>query len=164
MKTAVPPSARESWRTFTCKICPDHAEGGAYAGIGLQALEMLTKTVDCKLKGNRGLAKKRTPHDSCFVNKHLITAVERKSGFLMATYSADRSSTVVAAGIKQLFSRVPAWFFKSITYDQGREFFNDKRMDHHFGTASSFRHAGCPGERGLNERTNGLLRQFFPRT
>ncbi|WP_300786122.1 IS30 family transposase, partial [uncultured Desulfovibrio sp.] len=71
---------------------------------------------------------------------------------------------VVAAGIKQLFSRVPAWFFKSITYDQGREFFNYKRTDHHFGTASSFRHAGCPGERGLNERTNGLLRQFFPRT
>ena len=81
----------------------------------------------------------------------------------MATYSADRSSTVVAAGIKQLFSRVPAWFFTSITYDQGKEFFNDKQMDHHFGTASSFRHAGCPGERGLNERTNGLLRQFFPR-
>ena len=47
---------------------------------------------------------------------YIITAVERKSGFLMATYSADRSSTVVAAGIKQLFSRVPAWFFKSITY------------------------------------------------
>ena len=47
---------------------------------------------------------------------YIITAVERKSGFLMATYSVDRSSTVVAAGIKQLFSRVPAWFFKSITY------------------------------------------------
>ena len=95
---------------------------------------------------------------------YIITAVERKSGFLMATYSADRSSAVVAAGIKQLFSRVPAWFFKSITYDQGKEFFNDKQIDQHFGTASYFCHAGCPGERGLNEQTNGLLRQFFPRT
>ena len=95
---------------------------------------------------------------------YIITAVERKSGFLMAMYSADRSSAVVAAGIKQLFSRVPGWFFKSITYDQGKEFFNYKQIDQHFGTASYFCHAGCPGERGLNEQTNGLLRQFFPRT
>lgn len=32
------------------------------------------------------------------------------------------------------------------------------------GTASSFCRAGCPGERGINEQTNGLLWQFFPRT
>ena len=54
-------------------------------------------------------------------------------------------------------------FFKSITYDQGKEFSNYHEIDEHFGTTSYFCHAGCPGERGLNEQTNGLLRQFFPR-
>ena len=82
----------------------------------------------------------------------------------MAGYSASRSSSDVAAAIEQMFSKVPAGFFKSITYDQGKEFFNYKQIDKRFGTASYFCHAGCPGERGLNEQTNGLLRQFFPRT
>lgn len=95
---------------------------------------------------------------------YIVTAVERKSGFLMAGYSASRSSSDVAAAIEQLFSHVPAGFFKSITYDQGKEFFNYKQIDKRFGTASYFCHAGCPGERGLNEQTNGLLRQFFPRS
>ena len=51
-------------------------------------------------------------------------------------------------------------FFKSITYDQGKEVSNYQEIDEHFGTSSYFCHAGCPGERGLNEQTNGLLRQF----
>ena len=93
----------------------------------------------------------------------ILTAVERKSGFLMATSCASRASKEVASAIEELFSCVPAKFFKSITYDQGKEFFNYKQIEEHFGTASYFCHAGCPGERGLNEQTNGLLRQFFPR-
>lgn len=93
----------------------------------------------------------------------ILTAVERKSGFLMATYCARRTSLDVSAALKELFSCVPKRFFKSITYDQGKEFFNYQQIDEYFGTASYFCHAGCPGERGLNEQTNGLLRQFFPR-
>ena len=93
----------------------------------------------------------------------ILTAVERKSGFLMATYCARRTSQDVSAALKELFSCVPKRFFKSITYDQGKEFFNYQQIDEYFGTASYFCHAGCPGERGLNEQTNGLLRQFFPR-
>ena len=93
----------------------------------------------------------------------ILTAVERKSGFLMAASCASRTSRAVSAAIEELFSDVPAKFFKSITYDQGKEFFNYKQIDERFGTASYFCHAGCPGERGLNEQTNGLLRQFFPR-
>ena len=93
----------------------------------------------------------------------ILTAVERKSGFLMATSCARRTSQDVSAALKELFSCVPKRFFKSITYDQGKEFFNYQQIDEYFGTASYFCHAGCPGERGLNEQTNGLLRQFFPR-
>ncbi|WP_353867099.1 DDE-type integrase/transposase/recombinase [uncultured Desulfovibrio sp.] len=52
---------------------------------------------------------------------YIVTAVERKSGFFMAGYSASRSSSDVAAAIEQMFSKVPAGFFKSITYDQGKE-------------------------------------------
>ena len=81
----------------------------------------------------------------------------------MAAYSAKRTSTDISSAIIKLFSHVPKEFFRSITYDQGKEFLNYKRIDAHFGTASYFCHAGCPGERGLNEQTNGLLRQFFPR-
>ena len=81
----------------------------------------------------------------------------------MAIICARRTSQDVSVALKELFSCVPKRFFKSITYDQGKEFFNYKQIDKHFGTASYFCHAGCPGERGLNEQTNGLLRQFFPR-
>lgn len=94
---------------------------------------------------------------------YILTAVERKSGFLMAAYSAKRTSADISSVIIKLFSHVPKGFFRSITYDQGKEFLNYKQIDMHFGTASYFCHAGCPGERGLNEQTNGLLRQFFPR-
>ena len=93
----------------------------------------------------------------------ILTAVERKSGFLMAGCCASRTSQDVSVALKELFSCVPKRFFKSITYDQGKEFSNYQEIDEHFGTSSYFCHAGCPGERGLNEQTNGLLRQFFPR-
>ena len=74
---------------------------------------------------------------------YIVTAVERKSGFFMAGYSASRSSSDVAAAIEQMFSKVPAGFFKSITYDQGKEFFNYKQIDKRFGTASYFCREYC---------------------
>ena len=95
---------------------------------------------------------------------YLVTAVERKSGFLMAGYSATGSSAEVATVITHLFSRVPASFFKSIAHDQSKKFFTCQQKDKRLGTVSQVCHAACPGERGLNEQTNGLLRQFFPRS
>ena len=82
----------------------------------------------------------------------------------MAGCSATRSSADVAKVIEHLFSRVPASFFKSIAHDQGKKFFTCQQKDKRFGTVRHVCHAACPGERGLNEQTNGLLRQFFPRS
>jgi IS30 family transposase len=66
-------------------------------------------------------------------------AVERKSGFLIATYR------------------------HTLTYDKGREFFGFRQVDEALQVKSYFCHPGFPGERALNEQSNGLLRQFFPR-
>lgn len=94
---------------------------------------------------------------------YILTAVERKSGFLMAAFCRTRNVECVSSCLKELFSCVPARYRHTLTYDRGKEFFGFRQVDEALQVKSYFCHPGCPGERALNEQSNGLLRQFFPR-
>ena len=94
---------------------------------------------------------------------YILTAVERKSGFLMAAFCRTRNVECVSSCLKKLFSCVPACYRHTLTYDRGKEFFGFRQVDEALQVKSYFCHPGCPGERALNEQSNGLLRQFFPR-
>lgn len=57
---------------------------------------------------------------------------------------------------------LPAQLRRSLTYDQGQEMREHRLFTKHTKMRVYFAHPQCPWERGTNENTNGLLRQFFP--
>jgi IS30 family transposase len=52
---------------------------------------------------------------------------------------------------------------RSITFDNGTEFARCHRLEKHLGLELYFADPGCPYQRGTNENTNGLIRQYFPK-
>ena len=51
----------------------------------------------------------------------------------------------------------------SITFDNGTEFARCHRLEKHLGLRLYFADPGCPYQRGTNENTNGLIRQYYPK-
>ena len=91
----------------------------------------------------------------------LVTLVERKSGFLRAAKVQDRQAPRVRRKIEHLLGDLPARLRRSLTFDNGKEFSNHECLSRRLDCAVYFAHAYCSWERGTNENTNGLLRQFF---
>ena len=65
----------------------------------------------------------------------------------------------IEASINQWLSQVPSHLFKSITFDCGKEFSNWKSISNAHDIDIFFADPGCPGQRGLIEHSNGLLRR-----
>lgn len=93
----------------------------------------------------------------------VVTMVERKSQYLRVrkTKSLKSADTMRAAcdGLKDL----PKAMLRTTTLDNGKEFAEHGRLTDRLGIDVYFAHPYAPHERGLNENTNGLLRQFFPK-
>ena len=93
---------------------------------------------------------------------HLLTNVERKSGYLVAT-RLDRATTEdVNSFTIKYFRNIPREKRLSITYDNGSEFSGHDIIEEQTGMTAYFAFPYHSWERGTNENTNGLLRQFFP--
>lgn len=93
---------------------------------------------------------------------YLITVVERKSKFTLIKRVADRQSEQMAKAIVQLL-RPYKDNVLTITADNGKEFTHHKKISKNLKAAVYFAHPYHAWERGLNENTNGLLRQYFPK-
>lgn len=94
----------------------------------------------------------------------IVTNVERKSGFLMASKVTRKTAEEVYDVTVEDFEDLPPPELKiSITYDNGREFAWHKMIEGTTKITVYFAHAYSPWERGSNENTNGLLRQFIPK-
>lgn len=96
-------------------------------------------------------------------NGAILTNVERKSGFLLAKQISKNTSESVLDSTIDLFKEIPDEFKITITYDNGREFAQHRLIEYYTNMTVYFAHAYSPWERGTNENTNGLLRQFFPK-
>lgn len=93
------------------------------------------------------------------------TLVERTSGFTMLLCLPDnRRAATVAAVMQQQIETLPTQLRRSITWDQGIEMADHARFTVATGIPIYFCHPHAPWERGTNENTNGLLRQYLPRT
>ena len=90
------------------------------------------------------------------------TVVERKTRYLMLVKLKNRSSEEVTKQFTKRFRKLPGELRKSLTYDQGREMADHKKLSKDAEITVYFAHKGSPWERGTSENTNGLLRQFFP--
>ena len=96
-------------------------------------------------------------------NSHMVTLVERQTRYVMlAKVPSCDTRTVVAALIKQS-RQLPDELYRSLTWDRGKELTDHKRFTMATDIAVYFCDPQSPWQRGSNENTNRLLRQYFPR-
>jgi IS30 family transposase len=96
-------------------------------------------------------------------NSHIATLVERHSRYVMlAKVSGKDSPSVIDALIKQAH-KLPKELYKSLTWDRGSEMAEHQRFTLATDIAVYLCDPYHPWQRGSNENTNGLLRQYFPK-
>lgn len=94
---------------------------------------------------------------------YIATVVERKSRYLLANkLESKMAATLTAQGIKS-FRSIPRKMRKTLTVDNGSEFAQFKEYEEKTGLDIYFAKPYSPWQRGANENTNGLLRQYFPK-
>lgn len=93
----------------------------------------------------------------------IATLVERQSRFVMLVKVASKDSEAVVDALIRHASKLPRELYKSLTWDRGSEMADHNR----FTVATDIEVYFCdpqhPWQRGSNENTNGLLRQYFPK-
>ena len=92
----------------------------------------------------------------------LVTAVERKTKFTCMSKVEKRSAELVTKALVKMLHPFKEQVH-TITVDNGKEFANHKEIAKALETDVYFAHPYCSWERGLNENTNGLIRQYFPK-
>ncbi|QUT00618.1 IS30 family transposase [Proteus terrae] len=96
-------------------------------------------------------------------NSYIVTLVERHSRYVMlAKISDNKTATVIAALIKQA-QQLPAELYKTLTWDRGVEMTNHAVFTVATDIQVYFCDPQSPWQRGSNENTNRLLRQYFPK-
>ncbi len=96
-------------------------------------------------------------------NSYIMTLVERHTRYVMLAKLTDKSTqTVVSALIKQA-KTLPTELYKSLTWDRGKELTDHRRFSLATDIDVYFCDPRSPWQRGSNENTNGLLRQYFPK-
>ena len=95
-------------------------------------------------------------------NTYIATLVERQTHYVMLAKVAGKDTrTVVTALIKQA-KKLPKELYKSLTWDRGKELTAHRRFTLATNIDVYFCDPQSPWQRGSNENTNGLLRQYFP--
>jgi len=93
----------------------------------------------------------------------LLTLVERKSRYTLISPLARKTAEATRRATVQRLAP-HARHVHTLTFDNGREFAAHTRMAEALGARVYFAHPYASWERGLNENTNGLIRQYFPKT
>lgn len=92
------------------------------------------------------------------------TLVERTTRYtLMVPLGRKKDAVSVRKAYARAMRTIPKELTKTLTYDQGKEMSEHKRFTIDTGIQVYFAHPGSPWERGTNENTNGLIRQYFPK-
>jgi len=96
-------------------------------------------------------------------NSYIATLVERHTRYVMLAKVANKDTqSVVNALIKQA-KKLPTELYKSLTWDRGKELADHRRFTLATDIDVYFCDPHSPWQRGSNENTNGLLRQYFPK-
>ena len=94
----------------------------------------------------------------------LGTHVERKSGYLLAVKLPDKKAPTFTRRTVRAFRSDPELPRETMTVDNGKEFADFKNLEVELGVSVYFARPYHSWERGLSENTNGLIRQFIPKT
>ncbi len=93
----------------------------------------------------------------------ILTLVERKHGYLLAQKVPDRRAYTVGRAIRDAFRAIRLTLVKTITFDNGKEFAHFKTIEKDLDTRTYFADPYAAWQRGTNENTNGLIRQYIPK-
>lgn len=99
-------------------------------------------------------------------HKHsaLGTLVERTTRYtLLVPLGTEKDAVSVRRAYAKALTTLPKELAKTLTYDQGKEMSEHKQFTIDTGITVYFAHPASPWERGTNENTNGLIRQYFPK-
>jgi IS30 family transposase len=96
-------------------------------------------------------------------NSQIATLVERQSRFTMLVKTSARDSRSVVNALSRAVGKLPAQLRGSLTWDRGVEMAEHKRFTVATDVQVYFCDPQSPWQRGSNENTNGLLRQYFPK-
>ena len=96
-------------------------------------------------------------------NSHIATLVERHSRFVMLIKIPNRDTAQVVAALSKHVRKLPATLRRSLTWDRGLEMAKHKDFTVATDVKVYFCDPQSPWQRGSNENTNGLLRQYFPK-
>jgi IS30 family transposase len=92
----------------------------------------------------------------------LVTMVERFSRYTLIAKAKNKTAEAVSLALLERMTPKRNKV-KTLTYDNGKEFANHLFIDDMLGSQGYFAHPYSSWERGLNENTNGLIRQYFPK-
>jgi IS30 family transposase len=101
--------------------------------------------------------------ESAGKNAYIATFVDRKTKFLLAKLMPDKSAAALNQAALHVFKPIPAQQRNTLTVDNGKEFSAHKSLSQDIGIDIYFAHPYHSWERGLNEHTNGLIRQYLPK-
>jgi IS30 family transposase len=96
-------------------------------------------------------------------NSHIATLVERHSRFTMLVKVSSKDTATVVATLSRHVRKLPASLRRSLTWDRGLEMAQHKSFTVDTKVKVYFCDPQSPWQRGSNENTNGLLRQYFPK-
>ncbi|ADG19629.1 Integrase catalytic region [Paraburkholderia atlantica] len=96
-------------------------------------------------------------------NTHIATLVERHSRFTILVKVKGKDTDSVVSALSKQVRKLPAELRKSVTWDRGMELAQHKEFTIATDVQVYFCDPQSPWQRGTNENTNGLLRQYFPK-
>jgi IS30 family transposase len=96
-------------------------------------------------------------------NSQIATLVERNTRYVMLVKTAGKDTETVINALIKNARKLPQELYKTLTWDRGKELADHRRFTLATEVAVYFCDPRSPWQRGSNENTNGLLRQYFPK-
>jgi IS30 family transposase len=143
-------------------------ERRAKRGVGCSGRGQIPHRVGIEARPVEAEEKQRPGHfegDTVIGKGHrgaVLTYVDKAAKFLLAALCPDRTARSVNEATVSLFCALPSTPL-SFTFDNGKEFSKHRELSEKLNAPCFFANPYASWERGLNEHTNGLLRQFFPK-